>query len=286
MGNWTRAGTAAGSDDRTLVVIDSRRGISSTIAEMLSRRELLYFLVWRDIKVRYKQTVLGVLWAVLLPLLQTFLFAAVFGGFANIKPDGKYSYTVFVLAGLIPWTFFSQALTLGGQSLVNQQHLLTKVYFPRLFVPAAAVGGCLIDLVIGIALFSAVLAFSGVAQSAGILLLPGLILQLIIASLGIVFLLAALTVSYRDFKYITPFGVQLLMYASPIVYPTSLVPEKYRWVFALNPMTGIIDGWRSAMLGKPWDMEIIGISAASTMLLFAFGVRYFRRTERRFADIA
>jgi lipopolysaccharide transport system permease protein len=273
-------------DEKNLVIIDSHGHIGSIISELFARRELLFFLIWRDIKVRYKQTVFGVLWAVLLPLLQTFIFAVIFGRFAHIEPDGNYSYTVFVLSGLIPWTFFSQALTFGSQSLVNQQHLLTKVYFPRLFVPAAAVGGCLLDFLVGLMLYAAVLAFSGITPGVGMLFLPILIASMIIASLGVVFLLAALTVSYRDFKYITPFGVQLLMYVSPIVYPTNIVPEKYKWIFALNPMVGVIDGWRSALLGKPWDINVILISSASALIFFAVGIGYFRKTERRFADIA
>ena len=286
MGNGPASEPAARDDAKILVVIDSRGRIGSTIAELFSRRELLYFLIWRDIKVRYKQTVFGVLWALMLPLLQTFIFTMIFGRFARIETDGSYSYTVFVLAGLIPWTFFSQALTFGSQSLVNQQHLLTKVYFPRLFVPAAAVGGCLIDFLVGLALFAIVLISSGIIPGPGLAYLPALFALMIIATLGIVFLLAALTVSYRDFKYITPFGVQLLMYASPIVYPTKLVPEQYRWIFALNPMSGVIDGWRSAVLGKAWDVNLILISTASALILFAVGISYFRRTERRFADIA
>jgi lipopolysaccharide transport system permease protein len=286
MRNGSISESAGRFDEKNLVVIDSRGQIGSTISELLDRRELLFFLIWRDIKVRYKQTVFGVLWAVLLPLLQTFIFAVIFGRFAHIEPDGNYSYTVFVLSGLIPWTFFSQALTFGSQSLVNQQHLLTKVYFPRLFVPAAAVGGCLLDFLVGLVLYAAVLVFSGIIPGVGMLFLPILIASMIIASLGVVFLLAALTVSYRDFKYITPFGVQLLMYVSPIVYPTNMVPEKYKWIFALNPMTGVIDGWRSALLGKPWDIEVILISSASALILFVVGIGYFRKTERRFADIA
>jgi lipopolysaccharide transport system permease protein len=286
MGNGLVSDAVPGPYDKNLVIIDSRARIGSSLAELFSRRELLSFLIWRDIKVRYKQTLFGVLWAVLLPLLQTFIFAAIFGRFAHIEPDGNYSYTVFVLAGLIPWTFFSQALTFGGQSLVNQQHLLTKVYFPRLFIPAAAVGGCFVDFLVGLALYAVILLLSGIVPGRGILLLPALVALMIIASLGIVFLLAALTVSYRDFKYITPFGVQLLMYLSPIVYPTNIVPEKYRWIFALNPMVGVVDGWRSAILGKPWDTHLIVISSASALILFAAGTGYFRHTERRFADIA
>ncbi len=286
MGNGSVVESLPRLEEKTRIVIDARGRIGGIVSELFSRRELLAFLIWRDIKVRYKQTIFGVLWAVLLPLLQTFVFAAVFGRFAHIEPDGPYSYTVFVLAGLIPWTFFSQALTFGGQSLINQQHLLTKVYFPRLFVPAAAVGGCLVDFAVGLVLYGIILAFSGIVPGAAIAWLPLLCVLMILGCLGIVFLLAALTVSYRDFKYITPFGVQLLMYVSPIVYPTGIVPEKYRWIFALNPMAGVIDGWRSAILGKPWDVKLVLISALSALVFFVLGVAYFRRTERRFADIA
>jgi lipopolysaccharide transport system permease protein len=273
-------------EPREHVIIDSRGGISESLSELLKRRELLYFLVWRDVKIRYKQTVLGVLWAVLLPLLQTFLFTEIFGRFAKIKTDGNYSYAVFVLAGLIPWTFFSQALTLGSQSLINQQHLMTKVYFPRLYVPAAAVGGCLVDFMIGMALYAAVLIYSGITPPIDIIVLPLLVILTIIASLGVVFLLAALTVSYRDFKYIVPFAVQVLMYVSPVIYPASLLPAKYRPFLGLNPMAGIIDGFRSAILGKPWDMQLLALSALSSVVFFVVGISYFKKTERRFADIA
>jgi lipopolysaccharide transport system permease protein len=286
MDNGPPSESAPRDAERSLVVIDSRGWIGSIVAELIARRELLYFLIWRDIKVRYKQTVFGLMWALLLPLIQTLIFTVIFGHFAHIEPDGNYSYTIFVLAGLIPWTFFSQALTFGGLSLVNQQHLLTKVYFPRLFIPAAAVGGCLVDFLVGIGLYAIILLSSGLIPGPAVLYLPGLIALMVIATLGMVFLLAALTVSYRDFKYITPFGVQILMYASPIVYPANIIPERYRWIFALNPMAGVIDGWRSAILGKPWDTVLIAISTASALGFFALGIWYFRNTERRFADIA
>jgi lipopolysaccharide transport system permease protein len=276
----------SGWHETNVVIIEPRGRVTGFLVELVARRELLVFLIWRDIKVRYKQTELGVVWAVLVPLLQTFLFTAIFGRFAKIQTDGNYSYTVFVLAGLIPWTFFSQALTLGGQSLVNQQHLLTKVYFPRLFVPAAAVGGCLLDFLIGFLLYAGVLAYYRVVPASSIFMFPVLVLLTIIATLGVVFLLAALTVRYRDFKHVIPFAVQALMYASPIVYPASLVPEKYRWLLALNPMSGIIDGFRSSILGKPWDLSLVWVSVASTVVFFVVGTAYFRSTERSFADIA
>jgi lipopolysaccharide transport system permease protein len=268
------------------VVIEARSGLGHGLGELIERRELLYFLVWRDIKVRYKQTALGVAWAVLLPLFQAIVFTVIFGKLAGLKPDGPYPYSVFVLAGLIPWTFFSQAVIQGSQSLVNQQHLLTKVYFPRLFVPAAAVGGCLVDFVIGFALYGAVLAYYGVLPPVQALLVPVLMALTVAAAAGIVFFLSALTVTYRDFRYVVPFAVQAMMYVSPIVYPVKLFPEQYRWILGINPMAGLIDAYRSAILRKPWDLELLMVSSISLLLCVIVGLVYFRRTERRFADIA
>jgi lipopolysaccharide transport system permease protein len=281
----TRRGGAAAHSYADIIVIDSGNRLGS-LSDLVAGRDLLYFLIWRDIKIRYKQTVLGILWAVLVPAMQTFLFTLIFGRFAKIETDGNYPYTVFVLAGLIPWTLFSQALTLGGQSLINQQHLMTKVYFPRLYIPAAAVGGCLVDFLVSLVLYAVVLAYLGIVPSTQIVMLPVLILLTIIASLGVAFLLSALTVSYRDFKYVVPFGVQALMYASPIVYPTSLIPGKYRFYLGLNPLAGIMDGYRSAILGKPWDIPLLLEAVASTLFFLVIGVLYFRKTEDRFADLA
>ena len=280
------AATIRTAHTRDLVVIEPGSKLQRVISELFTRRELLYSLVWRDIKIRYKQTVLGGLWAILVPLLQTFLFTAIFGRFAKIQPDGNYSYVVFVLAGLIPWTLFSQALTLGSQSLINQQHLMTKVYLPRLYIPTAAVGACLVDFLIGLLLYAVVLCWYRNIPTAAIAALPLLIIFTVIASLGIVYLFAALTVSYRDFKYVIPFAVQALMYASPVVYPTSMLSVRYRFLFGLNPMTGIIDGYRSAILGKPWDLPLLAEGVAISLLFLAAGLAYFRTTERRFADIA
>jgi lipopolysaccharide transport system permease protein len=279
-----RSGAAAGHSG-DLVVIDSANRLGS-LADLIARHDLLYFLIWRDIKIRYKQTVLGILWAILVPVLQTFLFTVIFGRFAKIETDGDYPYTVFVLAGLIPWMLFSQALTLGGQSLINQQHLMTKVYFPRLYIPAAAVGGCLVDFLVSLVLYGMLLVYFGIVPSTQVVMLPVMILLTIIASLGAAFLLSALTVSYRDFKYVIPFAVQVLMYASPIVYPVNLIPEKYRFYLGLNPMAGIVDGYRSAILGKPWDVSLLLEAVISTLFLFVIGVFYFRKTEDRFADLA
>ena len=254
--------------------------------ELWQHRELLYFLSWREVKVRYKQTVLGAAWAIIQPLFAMGVFTIIFGNFAKIPSDGQ-PYAAFVYAALLPWTFFANAVTNGGQSLINQQHLLTKVYLPRLFVPAAAIGSGLVDLAISFGVYAIVLACCRVVPSWQCVFLPGLLLLTIMAALGLSLLLAALTVAYRDFRYVVPFLMQALMYMSPVVYPVELVPARYQWLLALNPMAGIIDGYRTAMLGgRPWNFTVLGVSAATTVLLFVFGLFYFRKTERRFADIA
>jgi lipopolysaccharide transport system permease protein len=253
--------------------------------ELWEFRELLYFLVWRDIKVRYKQTVLGVAWAVLQPVFSMIVFTIIFGRFAKI-PSENLPYAVFVYAGLLPWTFFNNAVTQGGQSLVNQQHLLTKVYLPRLFVPTACVGGALVDLLISFVVYAAILAYYRVVPSWQVIYLPGLLVLTVLAAMGLSLILAALTVAYRDFRYVVPFMMQALMYLSPVVYPVSIVPAQYHWVLALNPMAGIVDAYRTVILGKQWNVTMLAVSTASAVVLFSVGLLYFRSTERQFADIA
>lgn len=254
-------------------------------AELLRYRELLYFLVWRDFKVRYKQTVLGVAWALLQPVFSMIVFTIIFGKLAGLSSDG-YPYAIYVYAGLLPWTFFASGVNLGGLSLVNQQHLLTKVYFPRLFVPTAAVGIGLVDMLIAGVIYAGLMLWFQQPPTLSLLALPGLVLLLTLATLGFSYLLAALTVSYRDFRFVIPFMMQAMMYISPVVYPVSMVPDKYQWVLALNPMAGIIDGFRSALLGKPWNFTTLAVSAGVTVVLFLVGMFHFRRTEQYFADIA
>ncbi len=262
----------------------NQRGLA--LREAFARRELLYFLIWRDIKIRYKQTALGVVWAVLVPASQVLIFTVIFGRLAGIKPDGPYPYPLFVLAGLVPWTFFSQAVTQGGQSLVNQQHLLTKVYFPRLFVPAGTVGGCFVDFMVSAGVFAVAMAWYRFTPSWQIVFVPLLILLTVAASLGAAFFLSALTVRYRDFRFVVPVMMQLLMYVSPVVYPISIIPKRYQWALGFNPIAGIIDGFRSAILMKPWNFPLLCSSVASTLIILFVGAVYFRKTERQFADIA
>jgi lipopolysaccharide transport system permease protein len=253
--------------------------------ELWEFRELLYFLVWRDIKVRYKQTVLGIAWAVLQPVLSMVVFTVIFGRFAKI-PSENLPYAVFVYAGLLPWMFFSNSVSHGGQSLVNQQYLLTKIYLPRLFLPTASIGVALVDLAISFGVYGVILALYGVMPSWQTVFVPLLVLLTAVAALGLSLLVSAMMVSYRDLRYVVQFMLQALMYVSPVVYPVSLIPRRYQWLLALNPMAGIIDGYRAAILGKPWNLTTLCVSTMTALGLFVFGLFYFRRTERRFADIA
>lgn len=273
-----------------LIIQPTSGWIPVDFRELIRFRELLFFLVWRDVKVRYKQTVLGVAWAVLVPVLSMIVFTVIFGNFAGLKnslpPDLVASYPVYIYAGLLPWLFFANAISLGGMSLVSQQNLLTKIYFPRLFVPTATVGSGLVDMALSGLVFVALMAYYGVVPGTAILLIPFLLLLTCFVALGIAYALSALTVSYRDFRFVIPFMVQVWQYMSPVVYPSSIVPEQYRWILFLNPMTGIIDGFRSAVFGLPIPWVALLMSTCITCVLFVFGMFYFRKTERRFADIA
>lgn len=292
----SKASALAAADDTTpffteeLVIEPNDGWINIDWRELWRYHELLGFLVWRDVSVRYKQTVLGVAWAILVPLFSMMIFTIIFGNFAGFNetlPKGlRGAYSVYVYAGLLPWLFFSNAISLGGMSLVNQQQLLTKIYFPRLFVPTATVGGALVDMGLSFVVFAGLMALFGVLPTASILLLPFFVALTVIASLGIAYALSALTVSYRDFRFVIPFMVQAWQYVSPVVYPTAIVPERYRLLFALNPLTGAIEGFRGALLGIAIDWRIVAVSATTSLALFTYGLFYFRKTERRFADIA
>ena len=257
---------------------------SLDLKEIWAYRELVWVLVERDIKVRYKQTVLGVAWAIIQPLATMLLFSLVFGRLAKMPSDG-FPYPIFVYAGLLPWTFFAGAITSSSNSLVGQQQLISKVYFPRLIIPLSSVGGGLVDLAVASVIMLALMFYFGVGLSINLLAVPLLVLAVIFIALGVGTLLAALTVTYRDFRYVIPFGVQFWMFATPVIYPASLFPEKWQWLLNLNPMAGLIGGFRSAFLGQPFDLVGLAISAVSAIVLFALGVMLFERMERRFADI-
>jgi lipopolysaccharide transport system permease protein len=254
--------------------------------ELWEYSELLWFLVWRDITVRYKQTVLGGAWAVIQPMLLMAIFSIIFGRFAKIDSMG-FPYPVFVFASLVPWTMFSQGFPAAGLSLVSQQHLLTKVYFPRIYVPVAAACVFMVDLLISLGLYAIVLCYYQIAPNWTVVFLPALIVLTLIATLGFGLTLSAVTVLYRDFKHIVPFIVQIMMYVTPVIYPAELITRPlYRWLLSLNPMFGLVTAYRSCILGLPLDFISFGISSLTAVTLFLFGVYYFRRTERYFADLA
>lgn len=268
-----------------LTVIEAKKSyLGVNLRELWTYHELLYFLAWRDIKVRYKQTLLGVLWAILQPLLMMLIFSLFFGKLVGVPSDGV-PYPLFAFAGLLPWTFFASAATTSGNSVVNSAHLITKVYFPRLIVPTAAVAAALLDFAITFVVLGALLVYYRVSLTWGILILPVLIALLTILALAFGVLMSALNVKYRDIKFALPFLIQLWFFASPIIYPTSLLPERWRWILALNPMTGIIEGFRSALFGRRFDWQAIAISALITFALLIYATLSFKRMEKTFADI-
>jgi lipopolysaccharide transport system permease protein len=252
--------------------------------ELWAYRELLWVLMARDVRVRYKQTVLGAAWAIIRPVTAMVIFSVVFGQLANMPSDG-YPYPVFVYAALLPWTFFAGAIAASGQSLVGSAHLVSKVYFPRLIIPLASAGAGLVDLLISTAILLLMMLWYGVGWSWNLLAAPVLLLAVVFTALGVGTLLSALTVAYRDFTHITPFLVQVWMYVTPVIFPVSLVPERWHWLLYLNPMTGLVEGFRAAFLGKPFPLLGLGISFAIATGVFVLGVAYFEKVERRFADI-
>jgi len=275
-------------------VIRPRRGwIAVDWKELWRHRELLYFLVWRDVKVRYKQAVLGIAWAVLAPVITVALFTLIFGrGFGSntVEIPGsarQVPMSLYIFAAMIPWLFVSQAISMGGLSLVNQQHLLSKIYLPRLYIPAASIGSGLVDMFISFAVFFLWMAFKGFMPSWQIIFLPALILLTIIVSVGIASLLSAATVTYRDLRFLIPFITQLGMWVSCVPLPVDkILPEKWQWILIFNPLFGIFDAYRSAILGLPWRPWHLTSAVFFSVVILILGLFYFRKTERRFADIA
>jgi lipopolysaccharide transport system permease protein len=257
------------------------------LSELWSYRGLLLFLVWRDIKVRYAQTLLGAGWAVLQPVLATLIFTAVFGLLVRVPSDGV-PYSVFVLSALVPWTYFATALTGASSSLVNSTNLITKVYFPRLVIPLAPVLAGIVDFAIAsVVLLGLMLYFGYFPTAAALAAVPILTLIMMMIAAGVGCWLAALNIQYRDIKHAVPFLVQVWMFASPIVYPLSLIPERLRPFYALNPMVGVVEGFRAVLLGTGTvNWVTLGVSFLATLLLLVSGMYYFRRTERVFADVA
>jgi lipopolysaccharide transport system permease protein len=270
----------------TITIIEPKKGwVPVDLKEIWHYRELLYFLIKRDIKVRYKQTVLGGLWAIIQPVFSMIVFTIFFGKLAKI-PSDNIPYPIFVYIGLLPWTYFSNALSASGTSLVGSANLITKIYFPRLIIPASAALGGLLDFFIAMLVLGGLMIFYQIGPGLGILLFPFLIALTFLCALGVGLWLSALNVQYRDIRYVIPFLIQIWMFLSPVIYPVSLVKGKYQLLLSLNPMGGVISAYRSSLLGhQPIDWLLLSISSGIIILIFLSGLYYFRRMERTFADI-
>lgn len=254
------------------------------LKEIWAYRELFWVFTARDVKVRYKQTVLGAGWAIIQPFMTMVVFSIIFGGFAKMPSDG-FPYPVFVYAGLLPWTFFSSSLLRSGSSVVGSAHLVSKVYFPRVIIPLCSVGAGVVDLAISTMVLLLIMLYFGVPWSFNLLAAPLLFILVALMALGVGTFISALNVAYRDIGFLIPFLVQLWMFATPVIYPASLVPEKWRWLLYFNPMAGIIEGFRAAFLGQPFNLCPVVVSLVMAILLFVIGLLYFEKVEHRFADV-
>jgi lipopolysaccharide transport system permease protein len=268
------------------VIIQPRKGLFDfDLQAIWHYRELLYILIWRDVKIRYKQTAIGAAWAILQPLLMMAIFTVVFRKFANVPSDGL-PYPIFAYTALLPWQYFAQAISRSTVSLVATPDMISKVYFPRLIVPIAASLGPMVDFAIAFVILLGMMVWYGIAPTAGVLLLPGFIGLALLTVLSVSLFCSALNVKYRDVGHAIPFLVQVWMYASPVAYSVSVVPEQWRLLYSLNPMVGVIEGFRWALLDKSSpDVIAIAVSSAVMLLLLWGGLIYFRQMERTFADV-
>jgi len=262
----------------------SRGWVPLHLRDLWTYRELLFFLIWRDVKVRYKQTALGAGWAILQPFLLMVVFSVFFGRLLHVQSAGV-PYPVFAYTALVPWTMFSNAVAQSGGSLVANQQLLTKIYFPRLLIPISATLGNLVDFVFAFAVLIGLMLYYGIAPTAAILLTPLLVLLAVVTALGVGLWLAALNVKYRDVRYVIPFLIQLWLFATPVAYSSSIVPAAWRPLYDLNPMVGVVEGFRWALLDTGHLDPMFGLSAVVAVVLLLGGLVYFRRTERTFADV-
>jgi lipopolysaccharide transport system permease protein len=268
-----------------LVVIQpSRSWKLISLNDLWAYRELLFFLTWRDVKVRYKQTALGATWAILQPLFMMLIFTIFFGRLAGVDSAG-IPYPLFALAGLVPWTFFSNAITQSGNSLVGSANLISKVYFPRLLVPAAAMLAGLVDFALAFVMFCVLMAFYRVAPTIQVLFVPVLVLLTALFALGVGTWMSALNVKYRDVRFALPFIIQLWLFVSSVIMPSTALPLKWRRLLLLNPMSAIIEGYRSALFGLPFDWPALGIASLLTIATLLYAIYSFGRVERSFADI-
>lgn len=269
----------------TLRIAPSKGWVSLKLNELWEYRELLHFLIWRDLKVRYKQTALGAAWAIIQPFFTMVVFSLFFGRLAKVPSDG-IPYPIFSFAALVPWTFFANGLTQSSNSLVGSANLITKVYFPRLTIPIASVFSGVVDFVLAFVVLLAMMLYYGIMPTVNVLWLPLFLLLALIASLGVGLWLSALNVEYRDVRYVVPFIIQFWLFVTPIAYPSSLLPEPWRTVYGLNPMVGVVEGFRWALLGtKTAPGPLIAVSSTAALVILVTGAFYFRRMEKTFADI-
>ncbi len=268
----------------TIIIRPPRRWVPVDFRELWQYHELLYFFTWRDVKVRYKQTGLGFLWAIIQPLFMMVVFSVFFGMLANIPSEGV-PYPLFNLAALLPWTLFAEGLTRSTTSMVTNANIMTKVYFPRLIMPISGILSPLVDFAAAFSILIVMMAYYGFVPGWNVIFLPVFILFAVMTSLAVGLWLSALNVQYRDFQYTLPFLIQFWLFASPVVYPSTLLPESIRWLYGLNPMAGVIEGFRWALLGTDPPSVLIGVSVMMVIVLLVGGVFYFRRMEQYFADI-
>ena len=255
------------------------------VKELWEYRELLYFLAWRDIKVRYKQTSLGIAWAVIQPVITMLIFTGIFGKLAQVPSDGL-PYPIFAFAAVLPWNYFSGALTISTNSIVTNSNLISKVYFPRLIVPLSGVISGFVDFAIGLVILIGMMSWFGIAPTWGVVLLPCFLLLATATALGVGLWLSALNARYRDIGYLIPFLIQCWMYASPVAYPVSLVPEKWRLLYSVNPMVGVVEGFRWGLLGKEHpDVGVMAVSILAVIVVVFGGICFFKHMERSFADV-
>lgn len=269
------------------VVIQPVKGlVALNLRDLWIYRELVYFLTWRDLKVRYKQSVLGVLWAIINPLVTTVVFAVIFGNFAKFPSDGV-PYPIFSYTATLPWTFFAAALTVSARSMLTSGGMVSKIYFPRIIVPLSSIFANLVDFLVGFVIMIGMLFFYHITPTLNMLWLPAFMLLATITALGVGLWFSALLVMYRDINYLLPFLTTVWMYLSPVVYASSTIPEQYRIIYSLNPMVGVIEGFRWALLGTQQSISpmMIAISSGIALIIFVTGLFFFRRMERIFADM-
>ncbi|HEY0810453.1 MAG TPA: ABC transporter permease [Longimicrobiales bacterium] len=274
------------TDAAPLIRVQPTRGWTGMqLGELWRYRTLLYFLAWRDVKVRYKQTMLGIGWAIVQPLLNTIIFTIVFGRFIGVRTPGNVAYEVFAFSGMLMWAFFSNALLTASSSVVNNANLISKVYFPRLIVPISGVAGALPDFAIGFLLLLIVMPFYGLVPGPAIFLVPAFLTLAVITALGVGIWLAALTARYRDFRYLVPFLERFWFFASPVAYASMEITQPWRTLYGLNPMVGVIEGFRWGVLRERPPSAMMLLSAGVAVMMLISGIYYFRRVEKTFADL-